>query len=386
MPRNPQYDVLFEPVQIGPVTSRNRFYQTPQCNGMGRNYPTSMAAMRGVKAEGGWGVVFAEQCDFHFTTDNPRNVRLWDEQDIPILQRMTDRVREHGIRWLRYFRKAHEFGFVVDKNIRALRRDLDVGLLHTLPKEAVALELRAIVTKCRSPGRCLLDLHEVGLLATISPTLNAQFDGRPAGPQRYHPEVSQALHMILAMEWAIANSRHLDERDRAATIFAVLCHDLGKSDTRRPEFPHHNGHEAAGVPHIEELAQSWPGVLDQRTATLCKHVAELHLQVRRFDELRPGTLAKMYDQYFRPKDYPLEPFALAVAADSAGRLGLENGGPRVRQVVFDHLTRLRAACGSVDAKALREQFPDDLDKFRSALHEARTRAIRAAGFVGQKTT
>ncbi|WP_299658127.1 FAD-dependent oxidoreductase [uncultured Tateyamaria sp.] len=94
--RDPRYDILFEPVQIGPVTSRNRFYQTPQCNGMGRTYPTSMAVMRGVKAEGGWGVVFAEQCDFHYTSDNTRNVRLWDEQDIPILARMTDMVHEHG--------------------------------------------------------------------------------------------------------------------------------------------------------------------------------------------------------------------------------------------------------------------------------------------------
>ncbi len=96
MARDPRYDVLFEPVKIGPITAPNRFYQTPQCNGMGRNYPTSMAIMRGVKAEGGWGVVFAEQCDFHFTTDNARNVRLWDEQDLPILQRMTDEVHKHG--------------------------------------------------------------------------------------------------------------------------------------------------------------------------------------------------------------------------------------------------------------------------------------------------
>lgn len=94
--RDQRYDILFEPVQIGPVTSRNRFYQTPQCNGMGRAYPTSMATMRGIKAEGGWGVVFAEQCDFHFSSDNTRNVRLWDEQDIPILARMTDMVHQHG--------------------------------------------------------------------------------------------------------------------------------------------------------------------------------------------------------------------------------------------------------------------------------------------------
>ena len=29
MPRNPRYDVLFEPVKIGPVTARNRFYAVP---------------------------------------------------------------------------------------------------------------------------------------------------------------------------------------------------------------------------------------------------------------------------------------------------------------------------------------------------------------------
>ena len=28
--RDPRYDILFEPVDIGPVTARNRFYQVPQ--------------------------------------------------------------------------------------------------------------------------------------------------------------------------------------------------------------------------------------------------------------------------------------------------------------------------------------------------------------------
>ena len=33
--REPRYDILFEPVRIGPLTARNRFYQVPHCNGMG---------------------------------------------------------------------------------------------------------------------------------------------------------------------------------------------------------------------------------------------------------------------------------------------------------------------------------------------------------------
>ena len=95
MSRDPRYDILFEPVRLGPVTARNRFYQVPHCNGMGRAHPTAMAKMRGVKAEGGWAVVCTEQCDIHVTTDTEREVRLWDDRDIPYLARMADQVHRH---------------------------------------------------------------------------------------------------------------------------------------------------------------------------------------------------------------------------------------------------------------------------------------------------
>ena len=98
MPRDSRYDVLFETVPIGPVTARNRFYQVPHCNGMGAHYPSAMAAMRSVKAEGGWAVICTEECDFHHTGDVTPAIeaRLWSEQDIPILARMTEAVKRHG--------------------------------------------------------------------------------------------------------------------------------------------------------------------------------------------------------------------------------------------------------------------------------------------------
>ena len=49
MPRDPRYDILFEPVKIGPVLAKNRFFQVPHCNGMGHAKPRGHAAMRGVK-------------------------------------------------------------------------------------------------------------------------------------------------------------------------------------------------------------------------------------------------------------------------------------------------------------------------------------------------
>ena len=62
MPRNARYDVLFEPVRIGPVTAPNRFYQVPHCTGMGMDQPASLMRLREIKAEGGWGVVNTEYC------------------------------------------------------------------------------------------------------------------------------------------------------------------------------------------------------------------------------------------------------------------------------------------------------------------------------------
>jgi dimethylamine/trimethylamine dehydrogenase len=65
---------------------------------MGRTFPSSMAAMRGVKAEGGWAVVSTEQIDIHPSSDftPATECRLWSDRDIPYLARMCDAVHEHG--------------------------------------------------------------------------------------------------------------------------------------------------------------------------------------------------------------------------------------------------------------------------------------------------
>jgi dimethylamine/trimethylamine dehydrogenase len=98
MARDPRYDILFEPVKIGPVTARNRFFQVPHCNGMGHQHPHGHAAMRGMKAEGGWAVVSTEECEIHPSGDVTPYVeaRIWDDHDIPYLSMMTEAVHRHG--------------------------------------------------------------------------------------------------------------------------------------------------------------------------------------------------------------------------------------------------------------------------------------------------
>ena len=98
MARDPRYDVLFEPIKIGPKTARNRFYQVPHCNGMGYRDPTALATMRRVKAEGGWAVVCTEQVEFHHSSEITPfiELRLWDDRDIPMLARMAEAIQAHG--------------------------------------------------------------------------------------------------------------------------------------------------------------------------------------------------------------------------------------------------------------------------------------------------
>ena len=98
MTRDSRYDILFEPVKIGPVTAPNRFYQVPHCNGMGHRNPAALAAMRGVKAEGGWGVVCTEEVEIHPSTDiSPHNEgRLWEDADISYHAMTCEAIHAHG--------------------------------------------------------------------------------------------------------------------------------------------------------------------------------------------------------------------------------------------------------------------------------------------------
>jgi len=98
MTRDPRYDILFEPIRIGPHVARNRFYQVPHCNGMGHRDASALAAMRGMKAEGGWAVVCTEMVEIHHTADVSPYVelRLWSDHDIPMLARIAEKVHEHS--------------------------------------------------------------------------------------------------------------------------------------------------------------------------------------------------------------------------------------------------------------------------------------------------
>ena len=135
------YSILFEPMKIGPVTARNRFFQVPHCNGMGHLRPQADAATRAIKAEGGWAVVCNQETEIHPSSDLtpfPEG-RLWDERDIPALQLMTEAVHKHGA--LAAIELAHNGNHAGNLSTRLTSfapTDMAIDLL--VPKQARAMD------------------------------------------------------------------------------------------------------------------------------------------------------------------------------------------------------------------------------------------------------
>jgi dimethylamine/trimethylamine dehydrogenase len=98
MPRDPKHDLLFDSVRLGPKQTRNRFWQTSHCAGPGSERPGAQAHLRGMKAEGGWGVVFTEFCSIHPESDEYpfTSARIWDEGDVRNLGYLCDVAHRHG--------------------------------------------------------------------------------------------------------------------------------------------------------------------------------------------------------------------------------------------------------------------------------------------------
>ena len=85
-------------------------------------------------------------------------------------------------------------------------------------------------------------LRESGALQVLFPEL-AQLFGVPQRPE-YHPEIDTGVHLLMCLQVAVKNQ--LNPRTR----FAVLLHDLGKGITPKDVLPRHIGHEARGLPLV----------------------------------------------------------------------------------------------------------------------------------------
>ncbi|MGO1543209.1 MAG: FAD-dependent oxidoreductase [Gulosibacter sp.] len=98
MTLNERYSVLFEPIQVGPHTAKNRFWSTPHAIGYGIDNVASQAGVRANRAAGGWGVVFTEANTISPDMDKTpfKMSRLWDEGDVRNQRFVASEIKRNG--------------------------------------------------------------------------------------------------------------------------------------------------------------------------------------------------------------------------------------------------------------------------------------------------
>ena len=232
-----------------------------------------------------------------------------------VLRHVSDAFVEDPLRVLRVARFAawlHPFGFRIAPETLTLMTTIAAsGELEHLSAERIWRETeRALGSP--SPRTYIEVLRACSALRVLLPEVNALF----GVPQRadYHPEIDTGLHVLMALD------RAAEMRADSTVSFAVLMHDLGKAITPADVLPRHIGHEASGVPLVNEVCDRLRAPNPYRRLAVA--VTRYHLQCHRIRELRPITVLKMLqalDIYRRLET--LEPFLMACEADARGRGG-----------------------------------------------------------------
>ena len=215
---------------------------------------------------------------------------------------------EDPLRVYRVARFAAKFpDFSVDKSTIKLMNSIGDELLNLSP-ERVWKELEKALSYPR-PSRFFEILEEAELLKYHFPEVSALV-GVPAGPLQYHPEGDAFIHTIETMD-----RLKLSGNNDPVAMFAALCHDWGKAASLPENYPHHYGHDKAGVPIIEKFCCRMKNV-PERYKFAAIAVAKYHMIVREIDKMTPKKAIVMIQNIIKCS-CGLDGFMDAVKADNS---------------------------------------------------------------------
>ncbi len=284
------------------------------------------------------------------------------------LRHVTEAFAEDPVRILRaarFMARWAGLGFSVAPETLALMRQMVAeGEVDHLVPERVFQELsRALAEPV--PSAFLRTLRACGALQRVMPEVDALY-GVPQ-PAHYHPEIDCGIHVEMALDAAAT----LAPKD-SLIGFCTLTHDLGKALTPAHKLPAHHGHEQAGIEPVRRLCTRLK--VPAEHAALAEICCREHLNVHRFDELRPASVHDLIarcDGFRKPER--IRQLAVVCHADRRGKPNrLDADYPQQ-----EHLLAALAAARAVEPRSL------DLDglageQIRDRIRRARITAIATA--------
>ena len=253
---------------------------------------------------------------------------------------------------------------IAPETLELMRAMVSNGEVDHLVSERVWQELQRALAEAQ-PSACIGLLRDCGALARLLPEVDALF----GVPQRaeYHPEIDAGVHTQMVCDMAARLAP-----GNARIGFAALTHDLGKALTPEDELPRHVNHEHKGLVPLHAVCERYRVPADYRE--LAQACCREHLNVHRFDELRPETVHDLIarcDGFRHPAR--IAEMAVVCEADARGRLGLEDKPyPQAAKLLHMLAVAQSVTTSQLDLSGLVGP------QIGEALRKARIAAIRAA--------
>ena len=216
---------------------------------------------------------------------------------------------EDPLRVLRMCRFAAQLNFdIAPETMELAKKMVAAKMLDHLFAERIWQEIKKAL-QTQHFEKFIITAKECGALQFILPEVE-QLWQTPEKIQ-YHPEGNSGAHTILTLQQA----QNLSEKVK----FALLLHDIGKTQTPDNILPAHHNHEENGLPLIEKICSRLKIPNEYRNfALLC---CEQHMRFRLLPQMKIGKafdLVQIISKNFKDENQ-MSDFIEVCRCDSNGR-------------------------------------------------------------------
>lgn len=247
-----------------------------------------------------------------------------------VLRHVTDEgFVEDPVRVLRGARFMARFGpdwTVADETLHLMRKMVAHGMLDELTPERVWKEMSRALTEAH-PRLFFDTLRDVDALPVLFPEIHRLTECKEH--PKWHPEGDSYEHTMLVLTQAA-----LQFPGDLEAAFCALVHDFGKGAIPDEEHPRFLGHDAKGVPLVDEFSNKWTVPADLRETA--KVATKYHMRGHLFTTMTPKAYVKMFvTMDARRKPNRVTALYKTVRMDTRGRLGHENEHLDDKEMLLD---------------------------------------------------